>query len=97
LNQSQLLTALKYRSGESQTMQFTSVNVERYLSFNFGGCEMKRLFGVLALSMLACVAFGCAEETEVKKETTVETPGGTTTTTESTKVEKTGEDPPPAP
>lgn len=58
---------------------------------------MKKLFGVFALSMLACVALGCAEETEVKRQTTVETPGGSTTTTESTKVEKTGENPPPNP
>lgn len=58
---------------------------------------MRKLFGVLALSMLACAAIGCGETTEVKKQVTVETPGGSTTTTEKTTVEKTGEDPPPAP
>lgn len=57
---------------------------------------MRRYIALAAcLSLLTLV--GCGETTEVKKQVTVETPGGTTTTTEKTTVEKTGEDPPPAP
>jgi hypothetical protein len=57
---------------------------------------MKRFFGLcLALSLVGAVA-GCDKKAEVKKETTVTTPEGTTTTTDTQKVETSGENPPPA-
>ena len=37
---------------------------------------------------------GCEKKNEVKKETTVTTPEGETTTTQSSKVERSGENPP---
>lgn len=58
---------------------------------------MKRLFACLLCAGVLCVGFaGCADTTEVKKETTVTTPGGTTKTTHETEVERTGSNPPPA-
>jgi hypothetical protein len=57
---------------------------------------MKRLFGLcLALSLVGAVA-GCDKKAEIKKETTVTTPQGTSTTTDTQKVETSGENPPPA-
>lgn len=57
---------------------------------------MKRLLAsVLALCLFSTFV-GCADTTEVKKETTVTTPEGETTTTETETVEQTGENPPPA-
>lgn len=57
---------------------------------------MKRFVGFcLALSLLGSFA-GCEKKTEVKKETTVTTPEGKTTTTDTKKVETSGENPPPA-
>lgn len=57
---------------------------------------MKRFIGLcLALTLLGAVA-GCAKKTELKEETTVTTPEGETTTTESKSVETSGENPPPA-
>jgi len=58
---------------------------------------MKRLFSVFMIACLALpLTLGCEKKAEVKKETTVSTPDGTTTTTDSTKVETSGENPPPA-
>jgi hypothetical protein len=58
---------------------------------------MKRFYGLcLALCLVGGFA-GCEKKDEIKKETTVTTPEGETTTTESTSVEKSGENPPPAP
>ena len=55
---------------------------------------MKRL-------LLTCMALGviggfvgCAEKAAVEKKETVTTPSGSTTTTETKKVESTGENPP---
>jgi hypothetical protein len=59
--------------------------------------EMKRILSAVVLAILVSPLVGCGETTEYKKETTVKTPGGTTTTTEKTEVEKSGENPPPAP
>ena len=57
---------------------------------------MKRFFGLcLALSLLGAVA-GCEKKAEVKKETTVTTPEGSATTTETEAVKTTGENPPAA-
>ncbi len=59
---------------------------------------MKRILGsMLVLSMLSLGVVGCAEKTEVKKESSVETPSGETSTTTTTETEKSGENPPPAP
>lgn len=57
---------------------------------------MKRFFGLcLALCLVGGIA-GCEKKAEIKKETTVTTPEGETTTTDSQKVEMSGENPPPA-
>jgi hypothetical protein len=53
------------------------------------------------LTVASCLALFCTvgcttQETKVKKETTVETPKGKTTTTTETKIETSGENPPPA-
>jgi PBP1b-binding outer membrane lipoprotein LpoB len=49
------------------------------------------LLCVLTLGMA-----GCSEKATVTKESTVTTPGGKTTVTNTTEVEKSGENPPPA-
>ena len=57
---------------------------------------MKRFFGLcLALSLIGSFA-GCEKKAEVKKETTVTTPEGKTTTTETKSVETSGDSPPAA-
>ena len=50
------------------------------------------IFGVSSIGL-----FGCAEKESVKKETSVSTPGGKTTITTKTDVEKTGKNPPETP
>jgi hypothetical protein len=62
---------------------------------NLGETAMKRIFGLVAIATLSCLMLGCTETTEVKRETTVETPEGSTTTTERTTIEQEGENPPP--
>lgn len=57
---------------------------------------MKKLLSLGFVVALGLSAIGCADESKVEKTTTVETPSGTTTTTETDKVETTGENPPPA-
>ena len=58
---------------------------------------MKRFFALsLALSLVVPFTVGCEKKAEVKKETTVTTPGGSTTVTDTQKVETSGENPPPA-
>jgi hypothetical protein len=58
---------------------------------------MKRFFAFCVALSLATVLFtGCEKKAGTTTETTVETPQGETTTTESTTVEKSGENPPPA-
>jgi hypothetical protein len=53
---------------------------------------MKRIAFCVLFGLATSVGFvGCAEKTEVKKQETVTTPGGETTKTETTTVEKTGE------
>jgi len=59
---------------------------------------MKRIFGsLLVLSMLSIGVVGCGEQAKVEKETTVSTPEGETTKTETTEVEKSGDAPPATP
>lgn len=50
------------------------------------------LLSMFVLSLFAVV--GCGETTSTTKETTVSTPGGTTTITTEQEVEKTGDNPP---
>ena len=53
---------------------------------------MKRLAACVLLGLASTLPIiGCAEKTEVQKTTEVETPGGSTTKTETTTIEKTGE------
>jgi hypothetical protein len=53
---------------------------------------MKRFAACVLLGLASTLPIvGCAEKSEVKKETTVETPGGSSTKTETTTVEKTGD------
>ena len=57
---------------------------------------MKRFFILcLALSLVVPFTVGCEKKAEVKKETTVTTPEGSTTVTDTQKVETSGENPPP--
>jgi len=37
---------------------------------------------------------GCSDESSEKKQTTIKTPGGTTTVTDQTKVQQSGQNPP---
>jgi hypothetical protein len=58
---------------------------------------MKRFLST-ALILGVCSPFGllgCAEESKTTKEVEVSSPGGTSTTTQESKVEKQGENPPP--
>jgi len=58
---------------------------------------MKRFFSMLLMLSVVCIgAIGCAEKSASTKKTETSTPDGTTTTTQSTEVEKSGENPPPA-
>lgn len=58
---------------------------------------MKRFFALCAaLSMVTALTVGCEKKAQTTTETTVETPQGETTVTESTTVEQSGENPPPA-
>lgn len=57
---------------------------------------MKRILApALLVGFMASFGLvGCGEETKVKEQETVATPGGTTTTTTETKVKSTGDNPP---
>jgi len=60
----------------------------------------KRMNAILvgaALAGLGLGAAGCGEQSGVKEETKVTTPGGTATETRQVKINKTGENPPAAP
>jgi hypothetical protein len=57
---------------------------------------MKRFLALCMILSMAVVFTGCDKKAEVKTEKKVTTPEGTTKTTESTKVEKSGDNPPPA-
>lgn len=58
---------------------------------------MKRIStSVLVLGLFALSFVGCGEKATTTKEIKVTTPGGTTTTTETQEIKKTGENPPPA-
>ncbi len=55
---------------------------------------MNRFFALCVILGLAMPLTGCDKKTEVKKETTVTTPEGTTTTTDTHAVETSGDNPP---
>ena len=55
------------------------------------------IVAMLVTSILALGMAGCAEKDSSKSQTTVKTPGGTTTETVEKKVEKSGKNPPDAP
>jgi len=57
---------------------------------------MKRALAfALILGASSCFGLvGCGEESKVKEQETVSTPGGSTTTTKETKVESKGDTPP---
>jgi hypothetical protein len=58
---------------------------------------MKRnLLAVVVVAIISMGALGCSDTAKTTRETTVKTPGGTTTTTETRQIEKSGENPPPA-
>jgi hypothetical protein len=58
---------------------------------------MKRsLMAGLVVAIFSVGLWGCSDTAKTSKETTVKTPGGTTTTSETQKTEKSGENPPPA-
>jgi len=57
---------------------------------------MKNIAVCTLLMGLGLFAVGCEKKAEVKTESTVTTPEGSTTVTESKAVETTGENPPPA-
>ena len=57
---------------------------------------MKRFFVLCMLLSLAAAFVGGEMKAEIKKETTVTTPEGTSTTTDTQKVETSGENPSPA-
>ena len=52
------------------------------------------LASIVILSLFSLGAVGCAEKSTATRETEVSTPGGTTTTTVTKEVEKTGDNPP---
>ena len=55
---------------------------------------MKRFIALCMMLSLAAAFVGCDKKAEVKKTTTVTTPEGSATRTDSTKVETSGEHPP---
>jgi hypothetical protein len=57
---------------------------------------MKRFFALCMILGLAAAFVGCDKKAEVKKTTTVTTPEGSTTETDSTKIKTSGENPPAA-
>jgi hypothetical protein len=58
---------------------------------------MKRsVLAVLVMVVVSISAIGCGDTTKTTRETTVKTPGGTTTVTETRQVEKSGDNPPAA-
>jgi hypothetical protein len=55
---------------------------------------MNRLFALVVLGLLAATTIGCEPKMTSERQTKVSTPGGTTTTTDTHKVESTGDNPP---
>jgi hypothetical protein len=57
---------------------------------------MRRFFAICVMLGLVGGVVGCEKKSEVKKTTTVTTPEGSTTKTDTTTVETSGEHPPAA-
>lgn len=58
---------------------------------------MKRIIAsALIVSFMSIGLVGCDDKTSSKQETTIETPGGTTTITTEKEVKKSGDNPSPA-
>jgi hypothetical protein len=57
----------------------------------------RSLASLMMTGVFALGAVGCSDTTSVETEKKVSTPGGTTTETTEKKIEKSGENPPPAP
>jgi uncharacterized lipoprotein len=57
---------------------------------------MKRLLALCLAVTLVGLTSGCEKKAEVKKTTTITTPEGTTTQTDTSKVETSGKNPPAA-
>ena len=57
---------------------------------------MKRFFALCAILSLTVAIVGCDKKAEVKSTSTVTTPEGSTTVTDTQKVETSGENPPAA-
>ena len=55
---------------------------------------MRRLFAVCMMLGVVSVVVGCDKKSEVKNSTTVTTPEGSTTTTDTKTVETSGQHPP---
>jgi hypothetical protein len=55
---------------------------------------MNRLFAFAALGLLAATTVGCEPQVTTEHKSTVSAPGGKTTTTDTHKVESSGENPP---
>ena len=55
---------------------------------------MKRFVALCMVLSLAVISVGCDKKAEVKKTTTVTTPEGSTTKTDTTKLETSGKTPP---
>ena len=71
------------------------VEVSRFLLLGKVFKNMKyMLSSMLVLMVLSVGSLGCSSESKSSRETTVKTPGGETTVTESKEVEKSGENPP---
>jgi hypothetical protein len=51
---------------------------------------------MLFLGLISIGMVGCGDKAKTTRETTVSTPEGTTTTTETKEVKQTGDNPPPA-
>jgi hypothetical protein len=58
---------------------------------------MRAAMAGLTLAAIGIGITGCADESTVKSETQVKTPGGTATKTETSTVSKTGSNPPAVP
>jgi hypothetical protein len=57
---------------------------------------MKRFFALCMILSLAAAFVGCDKKSEVKSKTTITTPEGSATVTDTQKVETSGENPPAA-
>jgi hypothetical protein len=84
------------RISEYFQQEFNAGGLPRaHCAISFEGFHMKRL-GILCivLSLVTVVVGGCEKKVTAERKETVTTPDGTTTTTDTHKVESTGSKPP---